>query len=152
MLQIISLARVMGALVRGLKSRTTKDQWAGNIVFLILACVVGTLLIVYGGMSEDVVLGGIVAAQTLIGPYFGRAMSWVHSWVQGKVKVDSALMCSRVKYKGMGWRVVSMTLMDAREEGWDYAMLRDGTEVRLKFMEKTGRKVRLRPTAAKKGN
>lgn len=147
MLQALQIAKVMEALVRGVKSRTTKDQWMGNVSFLILACVVGTSLILYGGMSEDAVLGGIIAAQTLIGPYFSRMTSWLHSRMQGKVKVDPSKDTNFVRHEGgKRWRGFNGTLMDAREEGWDYGLVDNGIEVGVKFMEKTGMKVQVTPS------
>lgn len=142
MVIILQLAKVMGVLVRGVKSRTTKDQWMGNIIFLVMACAVGTLLVVYGGMEEDAVLGGIVAAQTLVGPYFSRGMSWIHSRIQGKVKVDPALQVVWARYNQGAWKTFSGSLLDAREEGFDFAVIKEtGKEVRLKFMELTGLRV-----------
>lgn len=147
MLNLIRLSQVMGALVRGTKSRTTKDQWAGNLVFFIIACAIGTIACVYGGASEDTVLGIIASLQVVVAPYFSRGMSWIHSWVQGKVKVDPSLKVVKVKYSGgQSWFNKDMTLLDAREEGFHLGVLADGIVVNLKFMEKTGDKLQLKPS------
>jgi hypothetical protein len=144
---LIRLASVMGALTRGLKSRTTKDQWMGNLLFFVLACGLGALTVVYGGVSEEVVLGVILAAQQAVGPYFARLVVWLRGRLSGKVKADPTSFVVKVRYEKDGmWKVFTGTLNDARIEGYDYGVLLNGEEVKLKFMEKTGRKLRLQPS------
>jgi len=154
MLNLIRLAKVMSALVRGMKSRTTRDQWAGNLIFFIVACGAGTLAVTFGGVSEDVVLGVIASLQVVVAPYFSRGVSWIHSWVKGKVKVDPVSKVVKVKHDGaQSWRNLDGTLMDAREEGWHYGVMENGTIVNLKFMEKTGERLQLKPSVnLAKGN
>ena len=143
---LLRLAKVMGVLSRGLKSRTTKDQWAGNALFFVAACCVGALAMVYFEVSEEAVLVGILGAQQLVGPYFARAAVWLRAYAEGKAKADLAEHCIRVRHEGgKSWRVFTGTLLDAREEGWNYAVTEKFEEVRLKFMEKTGRILRFKP-------
>jgi len=145
MFKIFGIARSIKVFSNTLKSRTTKDQYGGVAVLVVLLAISGAALQHYGSLPEETVLTWITAGVTLLSPIASRVASWLHSRLK-KDGVDKMLMCVRVMYsEDESWKRFSGTLLDAKEEGYDVAVLEDGLVVSLRRFEKTGRKIRLKP-------
>lgn len=141
---------------RLVESRTTKDQWEVlGVIALGLSIAFAILIRQFpdnpitqqAAENPDVAAGIILAIMGTMGPLLTRIFSFAKQ-PEFAVGVDPAAIAIKVKKYGQGWwNEHTGTLMDAKQEGWHYAVVvgGDGTGRIFDILkgEFTGESIRL---------